>query len=162
MKILITLAILLFVYPWSDSNKNSDKLLFKGMYTITGRGYNDSGEFDTATGCQAMHFEVHEKKMIVTMSQYGTGQYIEVEYPLVSVDNNGYRTYRKDDYDAFVVDNENNLQRILSSYTYNGKKRLDSHWELIKGDFSKDCLEKMEKALEWERKKSTMDLNGWY
>lgn len=162
MKTLITLAIMLFVYPWSDSNSEADKLLFEGMYTITGRAYNELQQYDSPAGCQAIYVKVYEGKLITTVSVYGTAEYQDVEYKYESIDRGGNRVYRKDNTDTFVVDSEQNLQRIMSTYTYNENKRIDTYCEVIKGDHSADCLRRMKNALEQERVKSTMDLDGWY
>lgn len=91
---------------------------------------------------------------------YGTVEYQDVEYKFEGVDREGNRIYRKDNTDAFVVDSEQNLQRIMSTYTYNGNKRIDTYCEVIQGDHSADCLQRMKDALEMERMKSTMDLYG--
>lgn len=162
MKTLITLVIMLFVYPWSDSNSNTDKLLFEGMYTITGRAFNELQQYDSPTGCQAVYVKVYEKKLVTTVSVYGTTEYQNVEYRYVGADKNGNRIYRKDDTDAFVVDSTQDLQRIVSTYTYNGNKRIDTYGEVIKGDASADCLKRMQDALELERLKTTIDMEGLY
>lgn len=162
MKTFITLAIMLFVYPWSNTNNNSNQPQFEGMYTITGRAYNELGEYDSPTACQAIYVKVFEKKLITTVSVYGTSDYQDVEYIFERVDKNGNRVYRKDNMDAYVVDSEQNLQRIMSTYTFNGNKRIDTYCEVVKDDFSADCLKRMQDALEKERQKTTMDLDGWY
>ncbi len=157
MKTLITLAILLFVYPWNKTN--SDKLLFEGMYTITGRGYNENQQYDSPIGCKAIYVKVYEKKLVTTVSVYGTVDFQDVEYKYEGVDKNGNRVYRKDKTEAYVVDAEQNLQWILSTFTYNGNKRTDTFWELIKGDYSADCLKRMQDELEWEQMKTTWDMS---
>lgn len=162
MKTIITLAIMLFVYPWSKSNSSSDKPLFEGMYTITGRAYNELQQYDSPAGCQAIYVKVYEKTLITTVSVFGTADYQDIEYKFDSVDKNGYRVYRKDNTDAFVVDSEQNLQRIMSTFTYNGNKQIDTYCELIKGDYSADCLKRTQDALERERLKTTMDMDSWY
>ena len=49
----------------------------------------------------------------------------------------------------------------MSTYTYNGNKRIDTYCEVIKGDHSADCLNRQKGALEMERMKTTMDLDGY-
>ena len=152
---------MLFVYPWSDSNSKADKLLFEGMYTITGMGFNNQNQYDSPIGCQAIYIKVHEKKLITTVSVYGSPDYIDIEYQLEGVNKEENRVYRNGD-TAYLVDSEHNIQKVISTYTYNGNKRTDTYWEVVEGDYSADCLIRQKAALEQERMKTTMDLNGWY
>ena len=162
MKTIITLAIVLFNYPWNSSGSKTEDPLFQGMYTITGRGYNEHQQFDSPAGCQAIYVKVYEQKLVTTVSVYGTGEYQDVKYEFEGTDKNGYRVYRRDNTDAFIVDSEQNIQRIISIYTYNGNRRSDTYYEVIKGDYSMDCLKRMQNALEYERMKSVYDLNSGY
>ena len=147
MKTIITLAILLFVYPWDVSNSNSENPQYEGMYTMTGRSYNEYQQSDSPAGCKAIYVKIFEQKLVTTVSVYGTGQYQDIEYRYEGVDRNGNRVYRKDYTDAYVVDSEWDLQRIMSMYTYNGNKRIDTYYEVVKGDYSMECLKRMQNAL---------------
>ena len=156
MKTIFILAIMLFIYPWSNSNSSSDNLLFEGMYTITGRAYNELQQYASPAGCQAIYVKIYEQKLVTTFSVYGTVEYQDVEYRFYNINKEDNHVYSKDNIDAFVVDKKHNLQRIMSTYTYNGNKRID-YCEVVKGDYSADCLKRMEDAIQWERMKSTMD-----
>lgn len=162
MKTIITLAIMLFVYPWTNSNSNTGKLLFEGMYTMTGRWYNETQAYDSPAGCQAFYVKVYVQKLVTTVSVYGTAEYQDIEYRYEGTDNSGNRIYRQNNLDAYAVDSEQNLQRIMSTYIYNGNRRIDTYYEIIKGDHSMDCLKRMQDALELERMKSLYDLNSGY
>lgn len=138
--------------------KKSTEPLYEGMYTITGNGYDDRHQLDSPVGCQAMYVKVYEKKLITTVSAWGSPDYIDINYEFEGVDNTGKRIYRNGD-TAFLVDSVYDIEKVISTYTYNGNKRTDTHWEVVKGDYSEDCLRRLEEALEFERMKSTMDLD---
>ena len=138
--------------------KKSTEPLYEGMYTITGNGYNDYHQYDSPTSCQAMYVKVYENKLITTVSAWGSPDYIDINYEFEGVDNTGKRIYRNGD-TAFLVDSVYDIEKVISTYTYNGNKRTDTHWEVVKGDYSEDCLRRLEGALEFERMKSTMDLD---
>ena len=130
--------------------KKSTEPLYEGMYTITGNGYNDYHQYDSPTSCQAMY-----------VSAWGSPDYIDIDYEFEGVDNKGRRVYRKDD-TVFLVDSVYDIEKVISTYTYNGNKRTDTHWEVVKGDYSEDCLRRQKSALELERMKTTMDLDDGY
>lgn len=162
MKHLIIFAIMLFIYPWDNSKQTNNNLLFEGMYTITGRSYNELTEYDSPMSCQAIYIKVYENKLVATMSVYGSGHFQDIEYMFENVNKDGNRIYRKDNMDAFAVDSEQNIQRITSTYSYNGNKRVDTYCEVIKGDYSAECQKRMQNAMEAERMKSIMDMDGGY
>ena len=132
--------------------------LYEGMYTITGNGFNDKHQFDSPVGCQAMYVKVFEKKLITTVPAWESPDYIDINYEFEGVNKMGKRIYRNGD-TAFLVDSVYDIEKVISTYTYNGNKRTDTHWEVVKGDYSEDCLRRLEGALEFERMKSTMYLD---
>ena len=138
--------------------RTSTEPLYEGMYTITGNGYDDKHQYDSPVGCQAMYVKVYEKKLITTVPAWGSPDYIDINYEFEGVNNKRKRIYRNGD-TTFLVDSVYDLEKVISSYSYNGNKRTDTYWEVVKGDYSEDCLRRLEGALEFERMKSTMDLD---
>ena len=94
------------------------------------------------------------------MSEYGTGRYKDIEYRFEKTDAEGNRIYRNSMYDAFVVDAEYDVQRVFSTYTHNGNVRTDNYCEVVKGDYSEDCMRRMEEGMNKQRNQSLYDI-GW-
>ena len=154
MKTIITLAILLFVYPWDNTGKDSNQVLYEGTYTITGKSYNSKQTYDSPMACQTVYLKIYKTKLVATMSEYGTGQYKDIEYKFEKIDDEGNRIYRSSIYDAFVVNAEYDVQRVYSTYTHNGNVRTDNFCEVVKGDFSADCMQRMEDEMNRQRNQS--------
>lgn len=146
--LFIYLFALLFVYPWQEQQQvPQGNLLHKGMYTYTGRFFSEDGQTSNIGKCSAFHAHIFEDKLVLTEQQIGTLNYIDVTYTYVGTDSNGYRMYRKDESDMFLVDENYDLQQVLSSKSYNGYVTTNTYYEVIKGDHSREFLEQQRSRL---------------
>lgn len=153
----------IFMPSWEDSQPTGTPLI-SGFYTVTGKTYCN-GKASTTYACcgQGMYINVYNDQLEVITNAFNSPDELRLTYQLAQVDGAGKRLYRRDNTDAFIVDAKGTVQRMTSVYTYGGNMRTDTYWELIPGDHREEYLKRLEGALEWERMKTTMDLDdyGW-
>lgn len=148
MKTLITfLFTLLFIYPWQESNQSQEQPLAKGMYTYTGRFISSNGTISDQGMCSAFFVNIYENRLVVTQQPMGSPEFVDTTYPYVGRDENGYRVYKLNGSDRFLVDSDYNIERVTSFTTYNGNVTTDTRFEVEKGDHSQECLERMKHIL---------------
>lgn len=146
--LFIYLFALLFVYPWQEQKQvPQGNLLYKSMYTYTGRFVCGNNQTSNVGSCHAFHAQIFEDKLVITEQQTGTLKYVDIIYPFVGIDSEGNRIYRKDESDKFLVDSIFDLQRVLSSTTFNGNVTTNTYYEIVKGDHSAEYLEQQKNRL---------------
>ena len=132
MKTIIALAILLFVYP----SQKKDEPLFKGIYTETGYGRDEQGMAINSGFAQSYYVEIYKSKLVVTTTEFGTGKSIELEYQFTGTDNEGNRVYRKDQMNAYRVDDAYDIEKAYSfpDARFGNKVWITYYWQVVKGD----------------------------
>lgn len=148
MKTLFTLLFtLLFVYPWQEPNQSQEQPLARSMYSYTGRFFSDNGTMSDQGMCSSFFANIYENRLVITQQPIGSPEFVDTTYPYVGRDENGYRVYRLNESNKFLVDSDYNLQHVISSTTYNGNVIIDTRYEVEKGDHTQECLEKMKSRL---------------
>ncbi len=124
---IFTLIILLYA---------QNNLLYKGIFTETGYGHDENNNQLNSGISYSYYVRIYTNVLIITTVQYGTGQTIDLKYQYKGKNKKNKRIYDDNISTSYVVDNNYNLTKVLSSPSimYGNNVQIKSFWNLVKGE----------------------------
>lgn len=133
MKHLIFIfSLILFVFP---SYKKATPV-YEGIYTDTGYGKDENDQPISVQYSYSYYVKIYNDSLVVTTVEFGTGKIIDLKYLFSGKDDEGNKIYTKDRMNSYLMDENYDLMRVLSTpiYIYGNNVWRSTYWEIVKGE----------------------------